>query len=109
MLTREQILNTRDLPTQRVPVPEWGEGATLNVRQLTVAEVNELAKHQSDHPEKVFVYWIVATVVDDTGKRMFTPDDAEALERKSAQVIKRLAEAAIKLNTFDKDAAAKNS
>jgi hypothetical protein len=108
MLTREQILNLNDLPTQQVPVPEWGEGATLNVRQLTVAEVNALAEAQKAAPDKMFVQWIVATVMDDNGNRLFTPDDVEALERKSAQVIRRLAEAAIGLNTFDKESAAKN-
>jgi hypothetical protein len=108
MLTREQILNLNDLPTVAVPVPEWGEGATLNVRQLTVAEVTALAEAQKAAPDKMFVQWIVATVVDDAGARIFNPEDVEALERKSAQVIQRLAEAAITLNTFNKDAAAKN-
>jgi hypothetical protein len=109
MLTREQILNANDLPSEPVPVPEWGQGATLKVRQLTVAEVNELAKKQTEHPDKVFAYWLVFTVVDDNGNRLFTPEDAVALEGKSAQVIKRLAEAAIKLNMFNTEAAAKNS
>ena len=111
MLTRDAIFAANDLPTEVVPVPEWGgEGATLTVRRLTAAEFLALLAKVKADPDRAYAYWLVFTVVDDAGKRLFTEADAEALAGKSMQVIQRLFDAADRLNpTPKKDVAAKNS
>jgi hypothetical protein len=111
MLTRDAIFAANDLPTEVVPVPEWGgEGATLTVRRLTAAEFLTLLGKVKADPDRAYAYWLVFTVMDDAGNRMFTVDDAEKLVGKSMHVIERLYAAADRLNpTPKKDVAAKNS
>src|SRR5689334_19311871 len=110
MLTRDSILAANDLPTEQVPVPEWGgEGATLTVRRLSAGEFLELVKKVQADPDRAYAWWIVFTVVGDDGKRMFTDADAEALAGKCMPVIQRLFTAADRLNpTAKKDVTAKN-
>ena len=111
MLTRDAILTVNDLPSEQVPVHEWGgDGATLTVRRLTAGEFLQLLKKVQADPDRAFAYWIVFTVVGEDGKRVFTESDAEVLAGKSMQVIQRLFDAADRLNpTPKKDVTAKNS
>lgn len=106
MLTREQILNVKDLKTESVLVPEWGDGAVLKVRTLTAAEFLVLSGKIETDKDRAYAHWIVASVVDDEGKCILTEDDVTALAEKSFPVIQRILEAAQKLNL--KDGPAKN-
>jgi hypothetical protein len=108
-LTREQILAPRKPVTEPVPAPELGEGVTLTVRRLTAREFMALSTKVKADAEMAYAHWITATVVDDDGKSVFTPDDAAALAEQDATLIERLTEAAMRLNVNPKDKAKGNS
>lgn len=100
-LSREAILAVADLPIQVVAVPEWG--GDVNVRGLSGLDRDELSKalrapdgstDANGYCEKL----LVRTVVDDNGVRLFTDADITALAAKSATALKRVMDAAEKLN-----------
>ena len=115
VLTRDSILQSQDLPTETVAVPEWG--GDVVVRGLTAAERDALdeASLGPDRQPSFANYrakLVAATVVGADGKRMFTPADVGALGAKSAIPIGRVFEAAQRLSGLrqqDVDALAKNS
>src|SRR5688572_27942676 len=109
MLTREQILAPRKLPTEVVPCPELGEGATLTVRRLTAREFINLTGKAKATPDMTYALWVVACVVDDEGKPVLTEADVTALAEKEITLLERLADAAQRLNLNAKGQAAKNS
>src|SRR5437879_4891959 len=102
-LTREQILRPRKMPTEVVPCPELGDGATLIVRRLTGREFMDLSNKVKTQPDLAFAFWITATVVDESGNRVFTEDDdVAALAEQDGTLVQRLTEAAMRLNVIAK-------
>ena len=95
--TREQILN-RKLPSENVPCPELGPDATLIVRRMTAREYLEFLEQSKASPDLTYAHWIVATVVNESGAKVFNLDDAKALADTDALLVNRLAEVAMKLN-----------
>jgi hypothetical protein len=108
MLTRDQILSANDLPSETVPVPEWGEGATVKVRTLPVGEFLAAQKVGEQQPGHFAANWIIATVTDDEGKPLFTIADIDALEKKSIVVVERLVKAALRMNLRSEEDKTKN-
>lgn len=106
MSLRDDALNAADVPEELVTVPEWG-GSVFLVRGLTAGE-------QADFYDKVSVVkngevtinkklWSVELVIacafdPETKKRVFEAADRDALNRKSAAVLNRLAFAASRLS-----------
>ena len=87
-LTRDAILAANDLPTAPVDCPEWN--GVVHVRGLTLAELLETTANGQnvvDHTSKV----LVACIVDPHGVPLFTPADVQALQRKAAAPLTRLA------------------
>jgi hypothetical protein len=109
-LTREQILAADDLTRERVDVPEWG--GPVFVRLMSAAEHARLGLAFDSIPkEKVREHVVALTLCDDAGNPLFTPDDVEALGRKSKDAIERVFAAAQRLNKLgaaDVEAAAGN-
>lgn len=111
LLNREQILAAKDLPFQDVEVPEWG--GTVRVRTMTAAEGMEFwklieAKSGDGAAQQEFLRekTLIMTIVDDSGKRIFTVDDIDALRGKYPEVLNRLFKVAAELNgmkTAEKD------
>ena len=97
-LTREQFLTACDIRSEVVAVPEMGEGATVIVRGVSARDWMKLREAVKADPDHAYVHYLVATVVDDQGKPLFTPADAEALADKSIAVIDRLSAAAQRVN-----------
>lgn len=113
-LTREQILESLDLPTTVVEVPEWG-GA---VHVTTLSAFDRIEWEQQTFPngevdsKKYATALVARCVVDESGARLFTDEDIEALGRKSLRALNRVREAATKLNALtgpDVDGLEKNS
>ena len=104
LLNREAILQAQDLPTERVPVPEWG--GEVIVRGLTGAErdrfeqsiVETRGKDTRVNLRNIRAKLVTLCVVDEEGKRLFKDDDVELLGRKSAVALNRIFEVAQRLS-----------
>jgi hypothetical protein len=95
-LSRDEILQAQDLPTEDVPVPEWG--GVCRVRGLTGAErdafeqsiVETRGKNTRMNLRNIRAKLVALTVVDEDGNRIFSDEDAEALGKKSAAALDRI-------------------
>jgi len=111
MLDRESILAAADLPVAPVDVPEWGEGEVVYVRSLSAFEAEEKLRDAGKRAN--FHAWFAALLTcDAAGNRLFSDADAAALGGKSIAVLRRIGDAAQKLNGMTKaeqETAEKNS
>jgi len=107
-LTREQIIQARDIQTVEVACPEWadGESATVLVQQPSAGLMEEMGikvmQYQQAHgtdsvPPEIRTWFVARTIVDESGARMFSDDDIELLRSKSLAPIQRIFEAGQKL------------
>ena len=101
-----QILESDDLPKERVEVPEWGEGAYVFVRSLTAEErdnwessliVGEGDQRKFDQ-SNVRARLVVRCLCNEKGDRLFADEQAGMLGKKSAKVVARLFDAAQRMN-----------
>lgn len=105
MLTREQILAADDRHYEVVEVPEWGGSvrvATMTGAQRDAFEASLLSGGAPDLTNaraKLVAY----CCVDDSGNPLFTAADVEALGRKSAAALNRVAEVARRLNLLGEE------
>ena len=105
---KSTILSCDDLPVEPVSVPEWGvenlsvismtgidrdkyEGGILAGRDLPLEERLKNARSML----------VVLCLVDENKNQIFTLDDVDAVGKKSAEILNRVAEAASKLNKLD--------
>ena len=115
LLDKSAILGAEDLKYEDVPVPAWG--GDVRVRMMTGAERDEFrriaAEYEDGIPPARFAATLLAlTSIDENGARMFSLDDLDALEGKSAGSIDIPAAVAMRLNGFGAqamEAAEKNS
>ena len=104
LLDRSQILNARKVPTETVPVPEWG-GDVL-VRGLTGRQRDEFEATLIERRGKKMVTntanararLVVWCLVDEHGNRMFGDGDAEEMGEHSAAALNRVYEVAARLS-----------
>lgn len=114
-LSKQEILQAPDLPTEEVFIPEWG-GSVL-VRGLTAAERDRFEAEivrQTREGVKVELHGIRArlcamTIVDESGGRLFSDDEIAALGNKSASALQRVFEVALRLSRFSGEAIAEMS
>ena len=113
LLNREAILNVKDTHQEVVDVPEWG--GSVCIRAMTGAERDDfraaIEGAETSLVGKFEAPLLALTLVDVEGKRLFTIDDVEALRAKSAAVLDRLAQIALRVNRMSDGAqeeAAKN-
>jgi len=99
---RDLILNSDDIPTELIDIPEWG--VTIEVRGMTGADRASILESamlptggvnlQAFYPEI-----IIACAHDpETGQRLFTSADRDAVMAKSGKAIDRLATAGLSLS-----------
>jgi hypothetical protein len=106
---RDQILAANDIPSEKVPVPEWG--VTVEVRGMTGAERTRIMDKAVDQQGGInlqFVYpeIVIATSFDnETGEQIFKPSDRDTLLSKSAVALDRLAQVGMRLSGFTQDSA----
>lgn len=104
LLSRDEILQAPDLPTERVYIPEWN-GEVL-VRGLTAAErdafeqsiVETRGKNTRMNLRNIRAKLVALCVVDEQGNRLFSDEDAELLGKKSAAALNRIFEVAQRLS-----------
>jgi len=99
LLTREEILDCQDLKIERLDVPEWG--GYVYVRSMTASERDawegRLIESKNKVPEMRSML-ASELVCDENGKGVFTPDDLQALGRKSGAALDRVFDKVQQLN-----------
>lgn len=114
--TKSAILGSARLKTETVDVPEWGDGVTVIVSELSglardafharkdVSKSVPISESQAD--------LLIATIVDESGSLVFDESDIAALRTQSIVAMDRLVAVAVRLNGMQATAveeAAKNS
>lgn len=110
MLSRDEILAARDHTIEEVNVPEWG--GIVYVRGVSGVQRDkfELLSHQARQagkkmgieadPRGLLVKLVIASICDENGELVFTEQDAEALNEKSALALQRVYSVALRLSSF---------
>lgn len=102
---RERILATQDIRSERIHVPEWG--VEVEVRSMTGAQRAAVLKGGSDEDggvdmEKLYPILLIETTYDpDSGERIFSPADRDALNAKNSGALERIAKVAMQLSGID--------
>lgn len=114
LLSKLAILGAADLKHEDLPVPAWG--GTVRIRAMTGMERDafrtSIASEAGVPVGRFSAALLAATIVDELGVRLFTVDDIEALQAKSAASLDGPAEVAMRLNGLGAKSgpdAAKNS
>jgi hypothetical protein len=109
VLSRDDILQARDVKIEQVDVPEW-EGIVY-VRSISAGErgmIEEAAakfkesKGKDPFARNFTVKFASLALCDETGKRLFRDEDIALLQQKNAAAVSRVAEAAQRLSGFSK-------
>jgi hypothetical protein len=109
ILTRDQILKSNDIETITVPVPEWG-GEVL-VKTMSGKERDDFeqslfegqGKDRKQNLKNLRAKLVSRTIVDESGKRLFTDSDIDLLGTKSASALDRVFEVSQKQNKISND------
>jgi hypothetical protein len=100
-LTAADILGTQDCKVKRVECPEWGEGAHVFVRSLSLREalaVNDASKAIEDSAALAEIQ-LAAFLGDENGNPLFQDAAAaKGLASRNARVLNRLIDEAQALN-----------
>lgn len=109
VLTRQQIDAASDIRTETVEVPEWG--GSVIVRGITARERDEweaesMPSEGSETPNLVNMRarLCVRVIVDEAGKRLYDPDEADELGKRSSAALSRVYEVARRLGGIGNDA-----
>ncbi len=98
-LSKAKILAANDNKLETVSVPEWGGDVCIKV--LTGTDRDSFEEAYSDQKMKNFrSRFLVLTLCDDSGERLFTEKEVDELGKKSAVVLARLFDRAWSLNAF---------
>jgi hypothetical protein len=90
-LTREKIL-ARKPKTKVVQVATWGD--TVMIRSLTVGAAQAITAGQG------IIDLVIASVINDDGSPMFSPEDRDELTTKEFAAMKEIADASIEFNAM---------
>lgn len=108
-LTRQQIIEADDLPSETVTVKQWG--GDVRLRCLTGAEraeyedgISSTIKDESGKAgiDRVCLFLSYA-IINEDGSRMFSADDLAALKAKNNAILMRLFNRAMKLSRMTAD------
>jgi hypothetical protein len=107
MSIKERAMARRNqVKTEAVPMPEWGEGTVVHVRELTALERDAYEAQQSEAHKagqglKNFrARLVIATARDEAGKPIFGDEDLGDVGDLPAGEVRRLFDAAAKLNAL---------
>lgn len=106
MSLRDKILQSEDIPTEMVEVPEWG--VTVEVRGMSGADRVRIFDVISVDGEvkagNLYLETVLVTAYDpESGVPVFGDDDRAALMQKSAQAIDRIARVGLRLSGMEGD------
>lgn len=97
LASREDILGFDDTRFEDVTVPEW-DGLVVRVKTLNALEMQRFYAILDDRDEQTRIKIVAFTCIDEQGEALFTPEDVQALAAKSFPAIRRLSDAAFRLN-----------
>jgi len=98
-LSRSAILNVNDTKLDKVNVPEWG--GDVCIKTLTGTERDIFEDSYADQKMKQFrVRFLVLTLCDESGNRLFTNEEIDVIGSKSSTVIATLFDKAWAFNAF---------
>lgn len=110
-LSKQSILQAKDMRIERVHVPEWNGEVCL--KSITAAERGQIeaaaarfreSRGKDETFARTFTLKIVSMALcDELGNRLFDDGDFAELAKKNAAVIARLAEVAQRLSGFGKE------
>ncbi len=114
---RELLLKPLETPTEVVPLPELGEGVSVTVKGMNAKEKGAFdmqfvkkGEHDVARQRQMRERMLVACCIDDSGNRLFAPEDVAALGLQSVFIIDRIFAACQRVNgDSDKDEAEKKS
>jgi len=102
-LTKDQILKADDLPTQEVEVPEWG--GMVKIRSLSGKErdsfediIQKRKKGKDIELKGLKVLLLALTIINEDNSIMFSEEDLEKLNAKSAKALNRVFDAVTEMN-----------
>lgn len=109
LLGREAILEVNDCKYTEIEVEEWNGSVRMKVMTGLERDIFEqsLTNRTAKGKREIrgfMVETLVTVLVDEAGKRLFTKEDIEKLNEKSAKVIGDLFDVALELNGMGKDA-----
>jgi len=100
--TKAAILSAVHLKTESVDVPEWGDGVTVLVSEMSglsrdvfYAKKEAVAKPPISESQASL---LLATVVDETGALVLDESDVASLRAQSSVAMDRIVAVAVKLN-----------
>lgn len=107
---RDDILNSHDLPTEKVHIPEWN--LDVWVRSMTGLErdlyeadlLEDKDKSIKEKLRNMRAKLAVLCTVDENGERVFDESDVEELGKKSAKALDRIFNAIQILNALGDEA-----
>ena len=95
MLTKEDILNAKDIKEKTITVPEWG--GEVKIKSLTSLEKDRIESFIFNESRTAIITeaevkarYLVYSIITEDGKRMFTDLDAKELGKKSAAAVDRV-------------------
>ena len=95
MSLRDRILSAKDIKSNIITVPQWG--LDLDIRTMTAIERSRLVATctKADGTvdmEKMYPLLLISAVYDpETGEKVFTNEDVDALQDKSAAAVELVA------------------
>jgi serine/threonine protein phosphatase PrpC len=103
-LSKAKILAANDTKlSDPISVPEWG--GDVYCKTLTGTERDHFEDAYSQNKMKSFrARFLVLTLCDDSGERLFADNEVDALGKKSSIIINRLFEKAWEHNAFTAEA-----
>lgn len=102
-LDRKSILAVDDVRLEKLTVPEWKGDVCLRV--ISGTDRDRFEEGYADQKMRSFrIRFLLLTLCDDSGERLFKDEESELLGNKSSVVINRLFEAGWKLNAFSQEA-----
>ena len=114
MLTKDQILNAKDLKTKVIKVPEWGGDVTIAIMPGFARDRFEsslVGANGGTNMQNIRAKLVAASIVDEKGNLMFSDNDIISLGKKSSTALDRVFSVAQKFNKIsdnDVDDLAKN-
>ena len=101
-LTKEQILAADDMGLKEVEVPEWGGSVFLRVMSVGERDSyeNDWMVNKNTGVDNFRSKFLQRVICDEKGKLLFTSEEINLLATKSARVITRVWEAAMKHNAI---------
>ena len=104
-LSKDQILAANDMGLLEVDVPEWG--GSVHIRVMTVGErdsyENEWMVNKTKGVDNFRSKFLQRVLCDESGELLFAANEIDMLATKSARVITRIWEAAMKHNAITDD------